>query len=281
MNSIKVTILGADKRQLSIYEILKNQYSVEAYDMPGHPTYEKNENCGKFVILPTVASKDGVHLNLSRSNEPLTEDFISSLSRHTHLITGICQDNMKELCTKKSIYLHEYTKDETFKLLNAVPTAEGAIALAVQNTEITLWRSKCLIIGNGCIGKALGARLLALGANVTVSARKAEDFAHLDAMNIRHIETKDIDKEIGKYNVIFNTVPKRILQSDSLEALSTSTLFVDLASAPYGVDHERANEYPCKILKAGSLPGKFSPTTAAELAAEAIGKIIEKVSNNG
>ena len=44
-------------------------------------------------------------------------------------------------------------------MLNAVPTAEGAVQIAMQELPITISQSRCLIIGNGRIGKALHTRL--------------------------------------------------------------------------------------------------------------------------
>lgn len=281
MESSQITVLGADARQQNIYKILKGIYETNAYGMPGQPPFDEDSKLGTFVVLPTVASKDDKHINLSSGDEPLIEDFFKLLKKRTHLITGVCPDAMKALCTKYCIYLHEYTKEEAFKTLNAVPTAEGAIALAVEHTEKTLWQSKVLIIGNGCIGKALSLRLRAFGADVTVSARKPEDYAELQANGVQYIKTAEAYKELGAYDVIFNTVPKRIFTEDELLKLKKSQLFVDLASAPFGLDHEKADEYPMKVLKAGSLPGKFSPVTAAELAVNAICQTIEKVSNNG
>ena len=47
----------------------------------------------------------------------------------------------------------DYEKDEFLTTANAIPTAEGALALAMQQMPDTLWESRCLVLGFGRVGK--------------------------------------------------------------------------------------------------------------------------------
>jgi dipicolinate synthase subunit A len=58
---------------------------------------------------------------------------------------------------------------------NALITAEGALLLALSRREETLWGSRVLLTGMGRIAKVLLRQLVALGARVTVAARRPED----------------------------------------------------------------------------------------------------------
>lgn len=51
-------------------------------------------------------------------------------------------------------------------IMNAVPTAEGAIQIAMEQTDVTLHGLPVLVIGHGRIGSLLARRLAALGAKV-------------------------------------------------------------------------------------------------------------------
>lgn len=62
-------------------------------------------------------------------------------------------------------------------LLNAVPTAEAAIELALSQLPITLWESRCLLTGFGRCAKPLARLLTAFGAQLTVCARSPKDLA--------------------------------------------------------------------------------------------------------
>ena len=71
----------------------------------------------------------------------------------------------------------DYAAAETFALRNAVPTAEGAIQIAMQELPVVLHRLPVLILGAGRVSRALQPRLRALGAEVTVAARRCTDLA--------------------------------------------------------------------------------------------------------
>jgi dipicolinate synthase subunit A len=166
----------------------------------------------------------------------------------------------------------DYNKLDSYALLNAVPTAEGAIKIAIENTPFTLWGSRALVIGNGRVGKILSHRLKGLGCCVTVSARKSSDKALIDALGIKHIDTKDIDL-CGRFDIIFNTVDHPVLNSalDNLEG----TLIIDLSTAGC-IDEAAALKYKAKYLKLPGIPGKTAPVTAGEILFETVSDILKQ-----
>ena len=120
-------------------------------------------------------------------------------------------------------------------VLNAVPTAEGAVNLAMNERASTLWESRCLVTGFGRCAKALALLLKGFGARVTVAARKQGDLAFARTLG---------------------------LHRPLLEQLQPECLIIDLASRPGGVDFEAAGELGLKTIWALSLPGKVAPITA-------------------
>ena len=68
--------------------------------------------------------------------------------------------------------LVDYFAREELILCNAIPTAEGCIGILMAERTRTLWNSAILLAGFGPVGQALGVRLAALGAQVTVAARR-------------------------------------------------------------------------------------------------------------
>ena len=68
----------------------------------------------------------------------------------------------------------KWRRSPEIAILNSVPTAEGAIQVAMENTEITIHNSRCLVMGFGRCGTTLARSLLALGARVTVCSRSAQ-----------------------------------------------------------------------------------------------------------
>ncbi|MCL2084360.1 MAG: dipicolinate synthase subunit DpsA [Oscillospiraceae bacterium] len=174
------------------------------------------------------------------------------------------------------IDLVDYTAREDFAIANAVPTAEGALHLAIEQTETTLHASRCLIIGYGRIGKALARSLGAIGARVTVSARRVEDFMWCEAWGYPHMETGALDGRLAEFDIVFNTAPHMVLGDGRLRELKAGCLVIDLASAPGGVDFAAAKRRGVNCHWALSLPGKTAPETAAAILRDTIYHILDE-----
>ena len=80
----------------------------------------------------------------------------------------------------------------------------------------------------------------------------------------------DLDKHLGKFDIIINTIPFQILDNDRLDLLKKDILIIDLASNPGGVDRKSAKEKNIKLIWALSLPGKVAPVTSAEFIKETL-----------
>jgi len=75
---------------------------------------------------------------------------------------------------------------------------------------------------------------------------------------------------LNKYKIIINTVPMLIFKQEELKNIKSDTLIIDLASKPGGIDFNAAKYMGLKTIHALSLPGKYSPQTAAEFIENAI-----------
>jgi dipicolinate synthase subunit A len=164
----------------------------------------------------------------------------------------------------------DYLCLEEMAAANAVPTAEGAIQLAMQELPVTIQGSDCLVIGWGRIGKVLSAKLAALGARVTVSARREQDVALLRALGYRADVTARFYRGLGGYDLIVNTVPAGVLGRRELEQIRHDCVVIDLASKPGGVDWDAASQLNRTVIWALSLPGKVAPVSAGRIIRDAI-----------
>lgn len=169
---------------------------------------------------------------------------------------------VKQLFEKAGVRFCDYFDREELAVKNAVPTAEGAIAIAMDETPFTIHGSSCLIAGYGRIGRVLAKMLRGMGANVTVSARKFQDFAWIEAEACRTVQTGEISKTAGEYDIIFNTVPYPVINGEVLRSVKKDCLIIDLASKPGGVDFECAKTLGLNTIWALSLPGVVAPKTA-------------------
>ena len=153
-------------------------------------------------------------------------------------------------------------QDSLYLAENARITAHCAVKLAMYRLPVTLHGQQVLVVGWGRIGKCLIQLLQAIGANVTVAARKESDRAMALALGYDAIDTNTLGYELIRYRVIFNTAPEMVLSKDALQYCAGDCLKIDLASRP-GLDGD-------DVLWARGLPGKDAPETSGELIAKTV-----------
>ncbi|MBR6564672.1 MAG: dipicolinate synthase subunit DpsA [Clostridia bacterium] len=259
----RVCIIGGDNRLKTVKHHLENQnFFVSTLGL--YPDDKCDISLSDVVILPVPTTRDGetVFAPLTNRRIPLSEIYEQTKDQ----LILCCNYNFE------GRHCIDYNTLDSYALLNAVPTAEGAIKIAIENTDFTLWQSKILVIGYGRVGKILADRLKSLGAFVTVSARKPKDFAQLEALGFNYINTEDFKNMFLGYDIIFNTVDAKVLYGDTLKNLPAS-LLVDLSSKG-GFDLEYAKALGIKALKAPALPGLTAPKTAGKILAKTVSDLI-------
>ncbi len=152
--------------------------------------------------------------------------------------------------------------DGEYLARNAAITADCAIRVAVQKLEVVLEGCPVLILGWGRIGKCLAAYLKQAGALVTVAARQAKDREMLMALGYSAENSAELRHSLGRFRVIFNTVPTPVLDGEQVKYCRRDCLKIELASKPgiCGKD----------VVSALGLPGKMAPESAGELMAKTI-----------
>ncbi|HHV45356.1 MAG TPA: dipicolinate synthase subunit DpsA [Tissierellia bacterium] len=272
MKRRSVMVLGGDRRNLELARLLIN----DGEDVKISYVHGLNFEDIDLIIGPLPLSSDKKTLNAPFHPEEIEVDALLEKMRGKTLIAGVIDE---ELILKGSIYgitMVDYFKREELQVLNAVPTAEGAIKIAIENMPITLHGSNALVLGFGRIGKALSNMLYGMGANVHVAARKHEDIAWIK--NLRYIPVcfDELDTVLQGMDVLFNTVPQLVLDDNRLIHLNREALVIDLASQPGGVDFGAAEKLGIKTIHALGIPGKTAPLTAARIIKETIYNIIRE-----
>ncbi len=277
MSMIKsFAILGGDKRQIFCGKSIAEdgfgvvfsgfeRYSGEA-PVRSCSMREAAGECDA-IILPLPCSRNGKTLNAPFADREVLLEEISSLAGSRPVFCGM--KNRMEVCFER---VFDYSDREEFAVENAVPTAEGAIELAMREYEGTINSSRCLVAGYGRIGRVLSSMLQGLGGIVTVSARRLGDMAFARASGMNAIPSSEIS---GKYDIIFNTIPHLVFDPQTLARTSPS-LVIDLASSPGGVDFEGAKRLNLKALHALSLPGKAAPAASGIIIKNAVYNIIRE-----
>lgn len=154
----------------------------------------------------------------------------------------------------------DFLKDPRYLAENAYITAECAVEIALSYLSRTLHGCPILIIGWGRIGKCLGQFLKAVGADVTIAARKEADRAVCQALGYRAVNTVDLEKQLGRFRLLFNTAPEKILNRQQMAECHPDCVKIELASKN-GMEDD-------SVIIARGLPGIHMPESSGKLIAE-------------
>ena len=287
-----ISILGGDTRQLSLAaKIAGEGFRTRAYGLPADRLPPGVEHCADWrslisgasvVVLPLPASPDGRHVHfplVPEADAPLITELFDAVERSTLITGGKFSPAVKALAEERGIRLFDYFESEELQLKNALPTAEGAVSLLMREIPRTVSGLPVAVTGYGRVARALCDLLLAMGADVTVAARKKEDMLRAGARGCHTVHLtgeRSIFALCHGQAVIFNTVPYWLFSREVLSEMSRDTLIIDLASAPGGVDADAAGCSGIRVIFALSLPGKYAPVTAGEIIADTVLSYIRK-----
>jgi len=281
---MNIWVIGGDRRQGVLARLLEEDgHTVHTYAL------EKAEgmNCenslqelhrADCVIFPLPALDASGMLNAPLSSEACPAELVLDAMVPGQLVcAGKTDAVLRRLAEARGVRLFDYFEREELAVANAVPTAEGAIQIAMEEMDITLHCARALIIGYGRVGRVTAQRLAVLGTHVSVAARSYEQLAWAGVWGYQTEHISRLAPWLCSYDLVVNTVPAPILGRTELAALKPGTVVIDLASKPGGVDFEAAAELGVKAIWALSLPGKMAPRSAAGYIRNTIYHIIDEL----
>lgn len=277
-------VVGGDPRQAALAGLLADDghgvhtFALERGEgMACAPTLE-GIRLAHCVILPLPAG-DGA----GRLNAPLSDrgcglgEIVEAMAPGQLLCAGMADDRLRALAAGRGLVLQDYFAREELAALNAVPTAEGALQIALEQLPITLCQARVLVLGFGRLGRALAPRLKALGARTWVAARSYSQQAQAEGMGLEAEGLEGIKEWLCGFDLVVNTIPAPVLGMEELAAMKEGALVIDLASKPGGVDREAARRLNVPVVWALSLPGKVAPVTAGRYIKDTVYHIMEEL----
>lgn len=284
---LKFAIVGGDDRSALLCSLLfrdghrVHSFALEKAELPGEiPKAGCLQGCvygADWVILPTPAERSGL-INAPYAAEGLTiEELLGAMWPGQVLCGGALSRESSLAAIRAGLCVQDLMQRRGFTVGNAAVTAEGAIELMMRSSDRTLWRSPVLVTGWGRVAKLLALRLRALGAEVTVAARKEADRAMAVALGLESMDIPALESAAGSFDFIANTVPERIISEAALKSVRGGALLLELASPPGGFDRKLAETLGLAAVAAPGLPGVCAPYTAAELIRGAIYDIIAEM----
>jgi len=219
-----------------------------------------------YILLP---------LPLEQSGLPLAQ-LLGAAKPGALALGGKVTDGARAIARAAGVELVDYFARPELTVYNAIPTAEGCIGILLERRSRTLWGAAVLVLGFGPVGRALAVRLAALGARVTVAARRPVQRAMAEELGLRAMPLTELAAAAAAFDTVVNTIPAPVLTAAELAALPKGCLIVDLASKPGGTDFAAARRLGHTALHALSLPTVWAPETAGEALARTVQTILQE-----
>ena len=157
-------------------------------------------------------------------------------------------------------------QDPLYVAKNAAITADCALRIAMKTLPVVMDNCPVLIVGWGRIGQCLAKLLQAMGASVTVAARKEADRAVATALGFSTVDTQTFGNRIHKYRIKFNTAPALLLDDTFAGQYRPNCIKIDLASQK-GIAGNN-------VIWARGLPGKDTPESSGKLIADTVMRLV-------
>lgn len=271
--SLTLAVIGGDERQVYLASLaLADGHAVRTFaldraNIEGAVVCPDAQTCVESVDavllpVPVMQGENMLRAPLARTETDVMQ-VLDAIPAGVPAFGGAVPFRLHARAVQCGVRLIDYLTREELAIRNAVPTCEGALQLAMEQTDHTIQGARTLVIGAGRIGFQLAVRLHALGAQVTVAARSLRDRARIEAAGLLAVDTAQLVQTVRGMEIIFNTVPAPLLTGEVLRALTPSCIVIDLASLPGGVAPDAVPSAGCRVLHALSLPGKVAPRSAA------------------
>ncbi len=270
----KIILCGGDRREQELYHSWNKKGAlIRAAGFEQIPEMaeagESDFREAAVLITPPSGIREKGVIRAPFAGHRLTIDYcLQKAPPGVILLAGAVAAPLREYLARRT-KLVVTGADEELALLNAVPTAEGAVQRAMELSPVTIHGSSILIFGLGRCGRALARALRGLGARVTAVVRRRESAAEAFSMGLASVNLAGAGEAAARSDFIFNTAPAPLLNADLLAQVNREAVILDLAAAPGGTDFSAAEALGLKAVLLPGLPGEVAPKTS--------GLILERV----
>lgn len=286
LTGITVALVGGDEREIILCQALLQEGALVR--MAGFPQRPELNQVKCLPLLEAIAGAHAVVLPLSgvdatgrvkahmdQVSPPLILDAAAfAVMAGKIVLIGSANPLVHQLADRYNVKVIETAANDEIAILNSIPTAEGAIYRAMAEMPITLHGSNSVVVGFGRCGFTLARMLQGLGAYVTVVARNPAQQARAWEMGMKAAPISSLSEVSAKADCLFNTVPYLVVTAEVVEALPTTALIIDIASAPGGTDFATARARGIKAFLDLGIPGRVAPRTAGQVLARTIPRLL-------
>ena len=268
----RIAIIGGDERDPEIARLAAaTGASVHAFGLPWPadgidgvtlaPTAQAAAAGAHYLLFP-IPLGVGLTVYAPHATEPIVADqtLLGGVAPGAHLFCGRATPELRQAAGEAGVEVHEYDPDRELMLLRGPAIVEGAIHQAIEHTDITINDARVVVVGYGTIGSLLARQLRRLGAHVHVAARNPVQRAAAYADGATPLPLEALAALAPSLDMVFSTVPARVVGREVLERLPRGSLVLDIAPPPDHADLELAAALGHRAVWARGL-GRRAPVT--------------------
>lgn len=260
--NMEIAIFVSDKRMKYLMDFLKKDHhsiTIISNQAQLDPILSK-----KFdqIILPIQGINSKGEVFCGKECIQVLE-FLKNQDEKCMIYTGN-HHAVLDSCHAQKVYL---LQNDFVNEKNAILTAEGVLDSIIRNSESGIRETRVDVIGYGICGKALVKMLAALDCPVKiVSTRELKG----EFLNGKYVETLYYPQYKIDCDILVNTAPCCMINCEMIKVAKRKPLIIDIASNAVGVESKAQK---CSVIRyeyMPSIPGKYSPKSAALILYEAI-----------
>jgi dipicolinate synthase subunit A len=273
IDGLILAVVGGDEREREIARLAADAGArVRAFGFPWPSegiegvirtvSAEEALDGARYALFPIPGLATDGSLFAPSSPAPIVPDvaLLGHLAREAAIILGTADEALRRSAASLGLTVIEYEDDKELMLRRGPAIVEGAIGLAIANTDITLHDATVAVVGHGTVGRLLAQRLVALSAHVHVFARNPIQRADAYTAGCQAHPLEELIAFAPELDVLISTASARVVDRDVLSALAPRSLVMDLSAPPGSVDLSAALDLGHRALWARGL-GRRAPVS--------------------
>ncbi|MDR3345349.1 MAG: hypothetical protein LBT21_07180 [Oscillospiraceae bacterium] len=289
---MELLLLGGDRRMLyTAGRLSALGHSVrlgEFAPQPGfselrfvpHDAWRQAVRRSNAVVLPLFTRGAGgkTVIQSAFADEEITADEIAEeAAPEQPILAGMPPEDVRAAFFGRGLALLDYFARDELAIANAVPTAQGVLALLIEQLETAVADCTICVTGYGRCSHSLARALRGLGTHVVIAARKKRDLAQIRADGYEPLPLDELTAAAPAFDALVNTIPAQTITAEILASFRADSLLIEIAGAPFGIDADVAKSLGLRYIYAPSLPGKTAPKTAGEIIADTVDNMLKEL----
>ena len=269
-SSLVIAVIGGDEREQEIARLAAaTGANVRVFGFP----MAESGIAGTVRASSAVEAISGAHYVLFPipgmtadgaifATEKIIPDpgLLSRAAKGAHVIMGQPHPDLITYGKNLAIGVHEYETDRELMLLRMPSIVEMALKHIIENTKVSIHRSRAVVVGQGNVAQSLTRILILLGAHVTVAARNPVQRAEAIGLGADAVGLERLSDVVGDADIIASAVPAPVVTPELIDRMNTDVFLADFAAPPGGVALDYARSRGINALWGRAL-GRRAPVT--------------------